>query len=103
MNNFDKLNDEIWNLDVTLAKIIFPMLLYYKIYSSSYGIPSDYIIGQDPNDEDMWQVEEDEWEYDLSEMVWAMKSISEGVRHEDFNRVVRGVSLFGKHFTDLWL
>lgn len=59
----EKLQQECWSLDTSLAVHILPRLLYFKNWCDRYGLPSE--------------LESDEWEEILDEMIWAFTYISQ--------------------------
>lgn len=103
-------NFDTWNLDNTLAKIIFPTL--EQLRDTTHGYPSELESGDDYSGAEKWT-------FILNEMIFAMKCISnehwddkyfnskgklldaEGLK-KDNERIQRGCELFGKYFRDLW-
>ena len=107
MNNFDRLDKEMWNLDGTFAEYVWPRLLYWKIFLApnlpvpvEYTNQTNYYLGVDWSQEEM-----DDWDYDLREMVNAFKMISEESWSVDKNveaRTERALSIFRQQFRGLW-
>lgn len=94
---------DVWNLDHSLAKIIYPALIEFK--EKSVGFPG--VI--DPLDAPDIK-EDDRWSYIIDEMVWSFSIIADDedvdicLESDDFrNRVDNGVRLFGKYYRDLWI
>jgi len=90
--------DELWNLDVTMAKFIGPRLR--GLQRSKPGCPNDYAeeFGDDCFDR---------WREDVGKMARAMEIISAAsfAEHLDPNisaEIEVGLALFGKYFQALW-
>ena len=87
---------ECWNLDVTIAKFILPRLKTFK--RIHHGYPSELGEGQweEALNKMIFAFEEsityDEWEFKLTP-----KELSEKQK-----KIEEGLSLFAKHFRDLW-
>ena len=84
-------DDETWNLDHSLAKIIAPRLRRFRELNN--GHPGT--------------MSEEEWEECLDEMVWAFEYIAdEGGNYVEntaqLERAERGLQLFAEHFSHLW-
>ena len=85
---------EIWGLDYTIAKFIYPRLRIFKQHL--HGYPSD--------------LDERKWAEILDKILWAMKFImdDEDYPHhiEDMEECERkcdaGCKLLGQHFRGLW-
>lgn len=101
-NSFDLLHKELWSLDCSFAKYMFPRVLFFKIF---YGhrTPGEFLDcdsqGNVINDYS------DEWEFILDEIIDALKLISEGefmLDDEQMIKVNRGLTLFSKYVTYLW-
>jgi len=92
-------DEELWNLDCTLAEYILPRLKAFKEYHGSY--PPDLTSKK--------------WNKKLDEMIWAFDAIL----HEEetmpaidggekvkliayYKRRQKGLNLFSKYFMDLW-
>lgn len=102
---------DVWNLDNTLAHIIYPALVVLKEHK--HGTPST-----DAEDAPGIVFEEAEsepwnsarWEYILDEMIWTFKSIAEedepfGDMEENaayWARIRNGTRLLGKYYFSLW-
>lgn len=81
---------DLWDLDVHLAKIILPRLIYFRKQPLM-----SYPIG----------LTEDEWLEILDKMIFAFATVVEGpwdVEPSDWDDVQEGLDLFGKWFTHLW-
>jgi hypothetical protein len=59
----DELEIESWSLDIVMANLLLPKLLYFKNWADRYGCPSD--------------LKYDEWEEILDEIIWAFTYISQ--------------------------
>lgn len=132
MIDTDKLDKECWSLDVTIANMLLPKLLYYKnfVLPNTFGIPSDFY-------DDKWEIMYwEEWEEAVDDMVWAFTYASRGYEWYDYEgefetichddgyfelktdeelwakyvaariketaRFEHGMRVFAKHFRDLW-
>lgn len=97
---------DVWNLDHTLAHVIYPALLLLK--DSKNGSP--HVANEDvpealgapvgfcPDEGDEhWH---ERWAYVLDEMIWAFKAIVEGEGYSF--RMENGCRLFGKYYQALW-
>ena len=84
---------DLWNLDVTLAKIIYEYLRVFKLYKRT-GVPLEF--ADDPP----------QWERTLTEMIVAFKLLTEPYGGElnlvEWGRIAHGKKLFLKHFEELW-
>lgn len=118
-----KIHDyDTWNMDDTLAHIIYPMLIQLK--KTTHGAPlvdnedvpahlhrpdglCDYTV------DDKWQLR---WYWVLDEMIWAFEASVKGepefyqkdggfdlVKYDEYNKRIRnGERLFGKYYSGLW-
>jgi hypothetical protein len=126
----EQLEKECWSLDISLATVILPKLLYFKNWVDRYGVPSDFIDDVEG------------WNEVLDEMVWSFTYVSqdypsramdyiEDVEYNSYKdtklgyinviysnkdkykeelekdkinnaRAQRGLALFAKYFTELW-
>ena len=93
---------DIWNLDMTLSKIILKALKYYK--KNTHGI-----FKIDNTDVPKYLQSEEthckcKMDYVLDEMIWAHKKIVKDSyfldREEE--RIQNGLRLFGKYYRGLW-
>lgn len=103
-------NHDIWNLDTTLATIIYPALV--KIKEDSQSIPfvddedvPDHLKTLQEKTEDNYS--EDKWNYVLDKMIFAFntKNIELGYDHDEKETkeaLTEGYRLFGKYYTSLW-
>jgi hypothetical protein len=84
---------DLWNLDVTLAKIIYKYLRAFKLYKRT-GVPFEF--ADDPL----------QWERILTEMMVAFKLLTEPWGEElslvEWGRISHGKGLFLKYFEALW-
>ena len=103
---------DTWSMDVTLSKLIGPMLLQLK--STKHGIPKvddedvplEYREGSNPSTSQSIS----KWDYVMDEMIWAFDQYSTAEflvsdKHEDdkyIDRIERGTRLFGKYYSSLW-
>jgi hypothetical protein len=87
-------DDETWNLDLSLAKLIYPRLVRFKELNNAFH--PDYT--------------EETWDEALDLMIESMRFHCSGDRwdydnsmsNEDWENIKKGDELFGKHFQDLW-
>jgi len=83
-------DSETWNLDHNIAKFTLPRLKRFKDLNN--GNPVDIT----------WE----QWQNDLDDMIYAMENtikLSDDCTYEcDFDRLNKGLILFGKMFRDLW-
>lgn len=84
---------ELWNLDYTIAKFVYPRLKRF-IELEPAGWPANDF----PTYED--------WIEALKKMLYAFERMItedyETVGSEEYNKVQEGLELFGKHFQSLW-
>lgn len=82
---------DTFNVDVTLAYIIIPVLQGYR--DNLHGWPNDLADMKD-------------WEEILDKMIWAFTVHLEDedfdLSKEERNRVQEGFDLFGKYYRNLW-
>jgi hypothetical protein len=87
---------DLWNLDITLAKLILPRLIAFKKE-----------VGGNPTELTM-----KEWKEIIDEMIYAMEIVADCKYFdcdvgEEFqlqrDRIQRGLNLFGKYFLHLWM
>jgi hypothetical protein len=118
---------DTWSADFVLAKIAHPLLIQLK--EAKQGIPmvDDIDVPHIPmpecyDENKIWEYPEFErrWEWVMDEMIWALGEISNCKENEpeikklesgemdlsDYyayqDRIVRGTTLFGKYFQNLW-
>lgn len=81
---------ELWNLDNTLAKFIYPRLVRFR-----------YITGNRPS-----SLSEEEWDTILSKMIYSFGTL-QGERvyfnEEEKEKINEGLELFSKYYFDLWM
>jgi len=109
---------DTWNMDVTLAYIIHPMLVQLK--ETKHGAPmideGDVPLGMGMSEEAKARYEEigeadgkffDRWDWVLGEMIWAFEQYLTdldkwGLEDEYYSRMSNGFRLFGKYYEALW-
>lgn len=83
-------DDELWNLDVTIARFVLPRLRRFR--ARTHGYPGG--------------MTEEEWDDKLREMVWAFDRIANDAGldalQNDQARINAAMLEFGRHFRDLW-
>lgn len=113
----DLIEDDVWNLDQTLAHIVHPPIILLKekkqgIFAVDYkDVPAKLSKSYNPNDGTWYN--EAACNYVFYEIIWAMSQIKDDIcvydgkatleeyeKHE--KRVQNGCELFGKYFRDLW-
>ena len=80
---------DLWNLDQTLAKIIYPALVSFKEKLNTY--PSDLTL--------------EEWEANIDKMIFSFNQIATDdiyLTGKDENEIQEGLDLFAKYFRALW-
>lgn len=106
-----KIDDyDIWNADITLAKIITPLLKKFKenIVSTPYIENDD--LPENLHSSDNYN--HDGWLYILNEIIWSFEHVQNTefvlstLSAEEYtkimNRRYNGLRLFGKYYTSLW-
>ena len=113
---------DTWNMDHTLSKIIYPMLVQLKNEGSTIGIVKNEDVPEElrlADEDNAWaNTQEHEeilakrWNYVLDEMIWAFKEIAEdypalSLENQDEaknhnERCSKGTLLFGKYYSQLW-
>ena len=114
---------DTWNMDITLAHIIHPMLIQLK--ETKHGAPmvdeGDVPLGMGISKEAKAKFSETgetdgqffaRWDWVLDEMIWAFeqKILSFNAAHEAdtperdeyYKRISNGFMLFGKYYEALW-
>ena len=115
---------DTWNMDVTLAYIIHPMLVQLK--ETKHGAPmvenSDVPLGMEMSEEAMDKFRNgetdgkffDRWDWVLDEMIWAFEQVKLGQELDQpyigkwgmgdkyDERKSNGFRLFGKYYEALW-
>ena len=91
-------DDELWNLDVTLAKLIFPYIKKFREVHIGYpsALPSD-----------------EAWNKILDEIIWSFEnyeefnpygSITQKEDHDEYeDKIDKGIDLFSEWFRSLWI
>lgn len=103
-------NHDIWNLDTTLATIIYPALIKFKkekhgtSFVDDEDVP-DHLKTLQEKTEDNYS--EDKWNYILDKMIFAfnLENIELGYDHDEKETkesLIEGYRLFGKYYTSLW-
>ena len=81
---------DTWNMDSTLAKIIYPMLIQLK--TEKHGVPADFandVGGEDYIDQqsfdfytethkESWDIAINRWDEVLDKMIWSFQQLAEG-------------------------
>lgn len=89
-------NEEVWNLDYTLAKYILPRLVKYKsVNTMSYPCQFNNI---------------EEWHDVIDKMIWSFDkhlkhdfpSPDSEIYEDEINKYKEGLQLFAECFSDLW-
>jgi hypothetical protein len=102
---------DTWNMDHTLAHIIYPMLVQLK--ETSHGA---FSVENDDVPVNLHCVEQDDYgtdkyyflryQYILDEMIWTFDKIRNDEYRFDFTtemyRIKNGLRLFGKYYLGLW-
>lgn len=103
-------NHDIWNLDATLATIIYPALI--KLKEDNNGIPfvededvPDHLKTLKENREDNYCIHK--WHYVLDKMIFAFKAENIDLAYDHDQKETKealeeGYRLFGKYYTSLW-
>ncbi|MDD4242680.1 MAG: hypothetical protein PHG08_00065 [Bacilli bacterium] len=116
---------DTWNMDMTLGKIILPMLKQLKATQHGYAnvadedVPDSIKSMNAPRVENEWDLDDFSalrWEYAINEMIWAFEQIqidnddqfftydtfNKFAYDEHQNRINNGLRLFGKYYQHLW-
>lgn len=86
-------NEEVWDLDVTLAKYILPRLIKFKnINTNGYPVIFNSL---------------EEWHKVIDKMIWSFeKQLNNAWNYnsldEESKIYLEGVHLFAEYFSDLW-
>lgn len=112
---------DTWNVDVTLSKIIAPLLKEFKSKTHSYP----HTIDQSDLPSELYREDapEENWNHVLDIMIWSFEQISNSQREDAFvnfdvngnilgvdeeaynlyeDKIRSGTKLFGKYFQSLW-
>lgn len=88
-------DDELWNLDVTIAKFTLPRLKAFRSGPAMGGTPTTIATNE-------------EWLAILDEMIFAFEFVA-GENYyinqhnkNEYERCEKGLALFAKHFMSLW-
>ena len=78
---------DTWNLDATLAQIIYPMLVQLK--ATKHGVPSEFceVGGEDYSEQDSfdfykethdesWEIASKKWDEILDKMIWSFQQLT---------------------------
>ena len=98
---------DTWNMDITLAHIIHPMLIQLKETKHGAPIVEDGDVPLDMKLDGNFCAK---WDWVLDEMIWAFEQkildADETVEYEYFNeyysRMSNSFRLFGKYYEALW-
>ena len=113
---------DTWNMDVTLAYIIVPLLKQLKTTKNGAPHVADGDVPEalrslNATKENEWDVDSNHfarWDYVLDEMIFAFESLISVKTWENsvetysasyiqyYSRVQAGLELFGKYYTSLW-
>lgn len=102
---------DLWHVDITLAKIIYPTLK--ELLKRSHGcfhvdtedLPADgrFVAVHAGEADGLLQKR---WKWVLEEMIWTFKSISKkgctAYNDEQKAKIANGLRLFGKYYPFLW-
>lgn len=111
---------DVHSMDVTLSKIIYPMLLELKRQNKNFPIllhdvndcfPEEYHISEDFDVEfDDNEICKQRWHFLLDEMIYAFGAISSEKAYDidtpysiDSDRVEKGLQYFGRFYNHLWM
>lgn len=113
----DLIEDDVWNLDQTLAHVIYPAVVLLKekkqgIFAVDYrDVPAE--LSKNCNSDDGAWYNEAACNYVFDEVIWAMSQVKDDIcvykgkatleeyeKHTE--RVQKGCELLGKYFRDLW-
>ena len=81
-------SSELWDLDVTFAKFILPRLKGFRDRTISYPSTMETF---------------EEWSSALDEMIYGFENAIEDSDSTDYDRLRKGLELFGKYYRDLWI
>lgn len=103
---------DTWSLDHTLALIIHPALIQLKETSHGYALVEEsdiplYVQAQlkawKKDNEDIYHLY---WEWVMDEMIWAFQQVLDDALYakseEEYHRMQRGLTFFGKYYQALW-
>jgi len=104
---------DMWNLDITVAILILPLLKKFREDCSNHGTPSIFFKEHElaySEARSAAQVEQInrkanlEWQRVIDEMIWAFDKVLEGdiYSDEDTARIKQGLHLFAEHLHSLW-
>jgi len=120
---------DTWNLESTLAKIIYPALVQFRQETNSAPSVDDEDVPENirstaaKTKENDWETDEfhfKRWDYVLDEMIWSFDMWIDGKWEEPYydknsefyhekqflkeryDRIKNGFRLFGKYYTSLW-
>jgi hypothetical protein len=94
---------DVYNADITLARIILPMLKAFKKKNS--GCPGEFLANtSNPPTETEESEAFAKWNACLNKMIFAFKQISNGnTVDKNSEKVQEGLNLFAKYYLHLWL
>jgi len=103
---------DTWNMDVTLAHIVHPMLVQLKNTKKTLpkvdieDVPEKFFISHSQSKKWSDGFSEKSWDYVLDEMIWTFDAIkNEDIDHLDeknYKRIINGLRLFSKYYLSLW-
>jgi len=104
---------DTWNMDVTLAHVILPMLRQLKETKQGAPIVSDEDVPDEiksmnaPRIESDWDIDEfyfKRWDYVLDEMIWSFGELLADDCYDDIGqeRIDNGLRLFSRYYRGLW-
>lgn len=86
-------NQELYSLNITLAKFILPRLIKFKELTDCYPNELNSI---------------DEWHNILDQIIWSFDKhiqddLSPNITNSEIEQYNNGMMLFAKYFADLWI
>lgn len=107
---------DTWNMDLTLAQIIIPMLK--QLRDTTHGYPQDFFDGDEYVDAGDIGGGFEKWKETLNEMIWAFEEIlteDQNLVNINFkdpswkekelvrgDKIQNGLNLFAKYYRALW-
>lgn len=112
---------DTWNMDMTLAFVILPMLQQLKRtkhgspYIDNADVPENLRLDDNSNQDDAyWRSFHARWDYVIDEMIFGFSQLvcgNDGIDYNDFQsedykknqaRLANSFMLFGKYYQSLW-
>ena len=104
---------DVWNMDLTLALIIHPMLITFKEQNAAY--PCLNLVDECYSRKSVCMCH-DAWNDILDKMIWSFKQLIDDTEEKTYyvgefdkegwkqfqTRIQEGLDLFGKHYRSLW-